>query len=87
MLIARRVAAKETSSTVCKFARLPAANFQTRTMPEKKASQTEIRSSNRQTVETPTAPGSDSNFTGLPVDDNAIPVTTPVTGQQMQVLP
>ena len=38
----------------------------------------------RQTVETPTAPGSNSNFTGLPKNGQDIPVTTPVTDPQMQ---
>lgn len=40
----------------------------------------------RQTVETPKAPGSESNFTGLPKDPADIPVTTPVSSQHMQVL-
>ena len=51
----------------------------------RRASRAEIRAANRQTVNTPKAPGSESNFTGLPEDDNAIPVTTPVTSRQMQV--
>ncbi len=38
----------------------------------------------RQTVETPTAPGSNSNFTGLPKNGQDIPVTTPVSDPQMQ---
>ena len=33
------------------------------------------------------APGSESNFEGLPKDSGAIPVTTDVTSQQMQVCP
>ena len=39
----------------------------------------------RQTVETPTAPGSNSNFTGLPEDPADIPVVGKVHGKQMQV--
>jgi hypothetical protein len=38
----------------------------------------------RQTVETPTAPGSNSNFTGLPEDPADIPVVGKVHGKQMQ---
>jgi hypothetical protein len=39
----------------------------------------------RQTIETPTAPGSNSNFTGLPEDPADIPVVGDVSGKQMQV--
>ena len=39
----------------------------------------------RQTVETPTAPGSNSNFKGLPKDPADIPVVGKVHGKQMQV--
>lgn len=39
----------------------------------------------RQTVETPTAPGSNSNFTGLPEDPADVPVVGKVSGKQMQV--
>ena len=38
-----------------------------------------------QTVDTPTAPGSNSNFTGLPKDSSKIAITTPITSEQMQV--
>lgn len=38
----------------------------------------------RQTVETPKAPGSESNFTGLPKDPADIPVTTPISSRHMQ---
>lgn len=38
----------------------------------------------RQIVDTPKAPGSESNFTGLPMNKDDIPVTTPVTSKHMQ---
>ncbi len=49
------------------------------------AHQAPARPAARQTVETPTAPGSNSNFTGLPKDGRDVPVTTPVSDPQMQV--
>ena len=39
----------------------------------------------RQTVETPKAPGSESNFTGLPKNRDEIAVTTPIDSRQMEV--
>ena len=54
------------------------------TMPAKKIRSVQV-SSKKQIAEPPTAPGSASNFTGLPEDDNAIPVTTAVSSTQMQV--
>jgi len=39
----------------------------------------------RRTVESPKAPGSESDFTGLPKNKNDIPVTTPASSHQMEV--
>ena len=54
------------------------------TMPTKGFNSVQTHSI-KQNAEPPTAPGSASNFTGLPEDDNAIPVTTAVSSTQMQV--
>lgn len=43
-----------------------------------------VTGAGRQTVETPKAPGSESNFTGLPKNRDEIAVTTPITSEHMR---
>lgn len=53
-------------------------------MQQQRRRHTHAARAERQTVETPKAPGSESNFTGLPEKAEDVPVTSPISSQQMR---
>ena len=54
-------------------------------LQHRRRSASHVVSAERQTMETPKAPGSESNFTGLPANRDEIPVTTPISSEHMKV--
>lgn len=54
-------------------------------LQQRTRSASHVVSAERQTVKMPKAPGSESDFTGLPANRDDIPVTTPISSEHMKV--